>query len=218
MTAPDVTRLLGNVWSASFILDVLLVPPLASQAPCSSLFTSFGISLHSPFLPLLTALPLFASAFTCTPQLVPHATHLSNTGLLLCACCLAPLLLLLPVPLSSLALAHSCCHRCQVVEPACCDLLLLPLAPRPCLPPQPVCCNLQQTLLSLPAPQPHLPPQPVCCDLRLTVRAWKPALMADTVREAPHCWQRRNMMRVEESRSSRVSGDLQELQSTYSLM
>lgn len=36
----------------------------------------------------------------------------------------------------------------------------------------------------------------------------------DTVREAEHCWQRRNMMRVEESRSSSVSTDLQLLHST----
>lgn len=53
------------------------------------------------------------------------------------------------------------------------------------------------------------------CDLRDTVRAWKPLLMADTVREAPHCWHRMNMMRVDASLSSSVSGDLHELHSTY---
>jgi hypothetical protein len=55
---------------------------------------------------------------------------------------------------------------------------------------------------------------PVCWLLRDTVRAWYPVLMADTVREAEHCWQRRNMMRVAESLSSRVSTLLQLLHST----
>lgn len=36
----------------------------------------------------------------------------------------------------------------------------------------------------------------------------------DTVRDAEHCWQRRNMIRVDESRSSSVSTDLQLLHST----
>ena len=39
--------------------------------------------------------------------------------------------------------------------------------------------------------------------------------MGATVRLAPHCWQRRNMMRVPASRSSSVSGLLQLAQSTY---
>lgn len=47
------------------------------------------------------------------------------------------------------------------------------------------------------------------------VRATNPALMGATVRDAPHCWQRKNMMRVELSLSSSVSGLLQLLHSTY---
>ena len=50
-------------------------------------------------------------------------------------------------------------------------------------------------------PQPLNPPPP------------RPSHPPATVREAEHCWQRRNMMRVEESRSSRVSTDLQLLHS-----
>ena len=47
------------------------------------------------------------------------------------------------------------------------------------------------------------------------VLATKPALMVATVRDAPHCWHRRNMMRVALSLSNRVSGLLQLLHSTY---
>lgn len=51
--------------------------------------------------------------------------------------------------------------------------------------------------------------------LRLDVLATKPALIGATVRDAPHCWQRRNMMRVLLSLSSNVSGLLQLLHRTY---
>ena len=47
------------------------------------------------------------------------------------------------------------------------------------------------------------------------VLATKPALMVATVRDAPHCWHRKNMMRVALSLSNRVSGLLQLLHSTY---
>lgn len=79
--------------------------------------------------------------------------------------------------------------------------------------------DTQQTLATCPALHCTrsclLASQPVCCDLRDTVRAWKPDLIADTVREAPHCWQRRNMMREALSLSNSVSGLLQLLHSTY---
>mmetsp|Transcript_5452 Transcript_5452/g.15501 ORF Transcript_5452/g.15501 Transcript_5452/m.15501 type:complete len:92 (+) Transcript_5452:73-348(+) len=55
-------------------------------------------------------------------------------------------------------------------------------------------------------------------DFRDLVLAWNPVLMAETVLDAPHCWQRRNMIRVPESLSSSVSGDLQLLHRTYSFM
>ena len=51
----------------------------------------------------------------------------------------------------------------------------------------------------------------------LVVLATNPALIGATVLEAPQAWQRRNMIRELESRSSSESGDLQLLQRTYSL-
>lgn len=64
------------------------------------------------------------------------------------------------------------------------------------------------------AGQPPGPPGAYVCCLRVT-RATKPDLMACTVLEAPHCWQRKCMSLVAESLSSRVSTDLQPGHNTY---
>ncbi len=74
-------------------------------------------------------------------------------------------------------------------------------------------CNIVRVkLIPLrPCIQQHHP----ACWLLLVTRATKPDLIAETVLEAPHCWHRRCIRRVAESRSSRVSTLLQPGHSTY---